>query len=328
MSVYSLSIHADYGCRHSGACCTAGWDIPVELTLYRTLADAHKAGRLTARDPFVVDSTLPQGVSAMVRHESSGPCVFFERDARLCEIHRVLGEGALPAACRHFPRVALRDGRGTFVTLSHFCPTAAASLLRGDVPLEIVKAPPAFPDIDYDGLDAVDALPPLLHPRMLMDLEGYAAWETHMVRRFAVDATPESALDALARDVEDLRRWRPGGAALAEVIAALPPRAPDRRLSADPALGRFSAPVCRYLAARAFANWCAYQGHGLRTILRSLEASLDVLKGEIARACAAAERPLDQQLFIEAVRATDLLLVYRSSREQLAQAWSQAEENG
>lgn len=162
-----------------------------------------------------------------------------------------------------------------------------------------------------------------------MDLEGYAAWEAHMVRRFAVEATPESALDALALDVEDLRRWRPGGAALAEVIAALPPRTPDRRLSADPALGRFSAPVRRCLAARAFANWCAYQGRGLRTIL--LIARGDARRAQERsrpRVCGGRERPLDQHLFIEAVRATDLLLVHRSSREQLAQTWSKAEENG
>jgi hypothetical protein len=28
--VFALSIHADYACRHSGACCSAGWTIPVE----------------------------------------------------------------------------------------------------------------------------------------------------------------------------------------------------------------------------------------------------------------------------------------------------------
>ena len=47
MPVYSLSIHADYRCRHSGACCTADWDVPVELPLYKTLGEALSAGRLT-----------------------------------------------------------------------------------------------------------------------------------------------------------------------------------------------------------------------------------------------------------------------------------------
>src|SRR5688572_4924245 len=35
--VFSLSIHADYKCRHSGECCTADWDVPVELPVYRSL---------------------------------------------------------------------------------------------------------------------------------------------------------------------------------------------------------------------------------------------------------------------------------------------------
>jgi hypothetical protein len=47
-AVYSLSIHADYRCRHSGACCTADWDVPVELPLYKTLDDALAAGRVAA----------------------------------------------------------------------------------------------------------------------------------------------------------------------------------------------------------------------------------------------------------------------------------------
>ena len=36
----SLSIHADYRCRHSGVCCSADWDVPVELPIYKTLNEA------------------------------------------------------------------------------------------------------------------------------------------------------------------------------------------------------------------------------------------------------------------------------------------------
>ena len=38
--VFALSIHADYRCRHSGACCSADWDVPIELPVYRTLKQA------------------------------------------------------------------------------------------------------------------------------------------------------------------------------------------------------------------------------------------------------------------------------------------------
>ncbi|MGE5360921.1 MAG: hypothetical protein ACM3NQ_18035, partial [Bacteroidales bacterium] len=56
LPVRSLSIHAHYSCRHSGACCTAGWPIPVEPDTTRGLLEAVAEGRLrvgTARDESV-----------------------------------------------------------------------------------------------------------------------------------------------------------------------------------------------------------------------------------------------------------------------------------
>ena len=41
--------------------------------------------------------------------------------------------------------------------------------------------------------------------------------------------------------------------------------------------------VGRYLAARAFASWCAYQGSGLRSHIASVRTSLGVLMVEVAR---------------------------------------------
>lgn len=74
----------------------------------------------------------------------------------------------------------------------------------------------------------------------------------------------------------------------------------------------------RYLAARAFGSWVAYQGSGLAAVVRSLDAALAVLCVEIARACARAWRPLDRGLFVEAVRRTDLLLVHYVDRQRFA----------
>src|SRR5690349_18004185 len=217
-SVFALSIHADYKCRHSGACCTADWDVPVELPIYRSLDERLRLGALQvaphAREllPFIVEPDLPEDAAAMLERTDRGECVFFERGSRLCIVHRDAGEAALPATCRHFPRLAVADGRGTFVTLSHFCPTAASMLFRDDVALEIVERPAAFPLADYDGLTVTaDDLPPLLSPSMLMDAEGYTAWERHMVRRCAADRSPESVVASLAADAAALRSWRPGG---------------------------------------------------------------------------------------------------------------------
>src|SRR5258705_7257023 len=88
--VYALSIHADYKCRHSGACCTADWDVPVELPLYRTLDDALKTSRLapaaTADEgtaPLIVDDALPEDAAAMAARTSPGDCVFYHRHSGL-----------------------------------------------------------------------------------------------------------------------------------------------------------------------------------------------------------------------------------------------------
>src|SRR4030095_15063922 len=134
--VRSLSIHADYRCRHSGQCCSTHWDVPVELAVYRSLTAALAENRLltsvSARDlaPFVVEPDLPDGAAAIFTRTRSGRCVFLQPRTNLCIVHRDLGFDALPLTCQHFPRVAIQDPRGIFITLSHFCPTAASMLFR------------------------------------------------------------------------------------------------------------------------------------------------------------------------------------------------------
>jgi len=118
--------------------------------------------------------------------------------------------------------VAVTDDRATTVTLSHFCPTAAAMLFR-DVQLSVVEVPPSFNSVrEYEGLDARGVLPPLLRPGMLMDLESHHAWERHIVRVLDDDGhTPESALAQLADDAERVRTWRPGDGELVDKIPGL-----------------------------------------------------------------------------------------------------------
>jgi Fe-S-cluster containining protein len=371
--VYSLSIHADYRCRHSGECCSTEWDVPIELPVYRRLSDALASGRLRGvAQPeeeggalLVTGDDLPGDAAAMFARTAEGRCVFFHGGSRLCTVHRDLGEEMLPATCRHFPRVAVRDQRGTSISLTHYCPTAAAMLFREDVPVEIVTSPPAFPPADYDGL-AVDpeSWPPLLHPRMLMDLEGYSAWERHMVARCAnLGASPETVLATLTRDARILRTFAPGGAALAEMVGTLPaslvqspphegldaslgmhaevmnavpeelkPEPDEHDLpevyarSVAPVWTSWHAPLNRYLAAKAFANWTAYQGRGLLSIVRGLEAALALVRVEASRQCRHARRPLDAALLLEAFRGADFALNHLAIGEDLAAAWSAAED--
>jgi Fe-S-cluster containining protein len=364
--VYSLSFHADYRCRHSGECCTADWDVPVELPVYRSLTDAIAAGRVTPiqKSAFLTEPDLPEGAGAMLDRTPTGDCVFFARGTNLCVVHRDLGEAALPATCRHFPRLSVRDARGTFITLSHFCPTAASMLFRDDVAVEIIAAPPAFPPAEYEGLVVKpDDWPPLLNPRVLMDLEGYGAWERHMVGRCAALVhSPEAVLATLRRDAAVLRRWKPGGPSLADAVAALPrelvaatPHAslgPSLQLHAaamravpdelkpppdehrlDEAFGRyvapmwpaFSAPLNRYLAAKAFATWTAYQGRGVATIVRGLECALALVRVEAARQCRETARALDEVLLLEAFRWADFTLNHLAAGDELAEEWSAME---
>src|SRR4051812_31291768 len=232
VSVFALSIHADYRCRHSGACCTADWDVPVEVALYRSLDEALHSARLVpaieapeASASLIVDGDLPDDAAAMVARTSTGDCVFYHRGSGLCVIHRDLGEPMLPATCRHFPRLAVRDTRGTFISLTHYCPTAAASLFREDVPIEIVRAPAAFPEAAYEGLVIEgEDWPPLLRPDVLADPDSYTAWERHMVERCAAPRlSPESVIATLERDARRVRAVLPvTGASIAAAIAQLP----------------------------------------------------------------------------------------------------------
>lgn len=367
--VYALSIHAHYRCRHSGVCCSADWDVPVEVPVFRTLQDALRAGALvppgTPHDggDLLVTEDLPDDAGAILARTASGRCVFHHASTGLCVVHRDLGEPALPATCRHFPRLAVADPRGTFISLTHFCPTAAAMLFE-DVPLAIVEDPPAFPLADYEGLTVdAEAFPPLLTPRMLMDLPGYAAWERHMVARCADGAASvESVLATLARDVSLLHDFDPLHETLVARIASLPAdvlSAPtpaslrdslawtagvraampdDLRPAPDtvdlepayqayvrPVWARWQAPLRRYLAAKAFANWTAYQGRSLMAVIRGLTAAIALVRVEAAKRCHDASTELDADTLREAIRQADFMLNHLAVGEELAEAWSKGE---
>jgi Fe-S-cluster containining protein len=227
---FCLSLHAGYACRHSGACCTAGWTIPIERPAFDRvrahIGDAQSALNFRRRGP------LPEGAAAIVGVREDGACAFYESDrGRLCAIHRELGADALPSACRQFPRVVVHDPRAMRISLSHFCPSAAALLLSSSRPT-IITAPP---NVDLggavDGLDAREALPPLLQPEMLMDFDGYAAWEAHAIDVLGRDdLSSAEAIATIAAATNDLERWRPGHTPLTDAVA----HAFERTRACDP----------------------------------------------------------------------------------------------
>jgi Fe-S-cluster containining protein len=341
----ALSVHARWRCRHSGACCRAGWAIPIEAPAFERVR-LHFGARKDRL--FKTGGPLPEGAAAILGTEG-GACVFLdEEDGRLCAIHRDLGADALPVACRQFPRQALHDRRGAIITLSHYCPTAAALLI--DRPsLEIVEAPGHLRlDDRLEGLDALEALPPLLTDDMLTDLPGYDAWERAALRVLTTHAgSAAEAVEAIGLATGRAAAWRPGQGDLAQAVAAaftdlsvrLPDSTPEddvRRMGmaiaavprglrapemaplasagrpawnqASAVLEAYDAGVRTYLGARLFGNWIAYYGHGLATVVEYLRICHAVLRLEAVRARDAAAGAREQ--IIEAFRASDWLLVH------------------
>jgi Fe-S-cluster containining protein len=286
-----LSFHAAYRCRHSGACCRAGWSIPFDGDERQSV----QALRL-AQGSFTPDGTA-------ARH-SDGTCSFLVPGSGLCAIHHAGDHMTLPLSCRMFPRVVLHDGRGTMISLSHFCPTAAALLFEsGDSwpPAGIVEAPGALTGVGpLDGLDAREAWPPLLRPGVMMDLESYAAWERLGVELLTREGiAPAVSLDVLSSATTRITRWSPAGdTPLLHVVrdsfGMLAP--PTDVLEPE------QQALKRWLAARLFGNWIAYQGDGLRAIVDYLRNCVAVFTGQLEHHGSA----------FEAVRRSDLQIVHRA----------------
>ncbi len=167
----------------------------------------------------------------------------------------------------------------------------------------------------------------------------------------------------LASDAATLKTWRPGAERLDDFVmrlpdARVPVTAPDSlagsfRLSDEvvtaiphdlkpapdrvgldaayatrvlPVWATFQRPINRYLAAKAFASWTAYQGLGIAAIVRGLEAALALVRIEASRHARDAGRALDRDLMLEAFRSADFALNHLAVGEDLAAAWSGHED--
>jgi hypothetical protein len=201
-----------------------------------------------------------------------------------------------------FPRIVLHDARGTFVSLSHFCPTAARLLFDAPGDGTIVPAPAALANIgELDGLDARGEWPPLLRARVMMDPDSFAAWERRSVSLLTrATISADTALAELQDVTARICKWAPGGAQLLQDVVHTAFDRHDDDSAHGTVMPVEEIALKRWLAARLFGAWTTYQGDGLATTLRYLRACLDTFRRE---------RDVDGDA-LEAVRRSDLDMLH------------------
>ena len=115
----------------------------------------------------------------------------------------------------------------------------------------------------------------------------------------AKGSRPRVSLDALAVTTDRITSWQPGGATplLHAVRDAFGTLAPPTDV-----LEPHEQALKRWLAARLFGNWIAYQGDGLQAIVRYLRGCLATFTSELARDGSA----------LEAIRRSDLQILHHA----------------
>src|SRR5206468_111837 len=119
--------------------------------------------------------------------------------------------------------------------------------LLSTAPLSIVEAhAPLRLDSAMEGLDASDALPPLLRPGLLCDIAGYDAWERAGIATFAcTDRSYEACLGEIALATDAIYGWKPGleplTARVARAFSEPPAASPSPTSDHDGALARVAS---------------------------------------------------------------------------------------
>lgn len=305
-----LNFHLPYSCRDSGICCTSGWPIPVEGASVALIEEtiARKVIPLRVEPWLVAAGDAPDDVAGLLAVRENGHCVFFEAGERGCSIHSVK-----PAGCVHFPYVCLIDQRGVHVTLSHYCPTAAALLFEGNDPIAIVDGPAPVAGESVEGLDARDSLPPVSGDASgrLMSFDELDAWQRDQVAQAKIgefQSDDVALFDRARRSVPAPWTWPDAPSQVESMWWSL----------VAPRWHFFSDALTRYAAAKAYASWSLYMGDGIDAAIGSARIAAAVLRVEAARQCGWSGRQLDRELLTEAIRQSDLLLVHYADPQLLA----------
>lgn len=290
-------------------CCTAGWPIPVEKSRVAAIEEviARNVIPLRVERWLLGGPDAPDDVAGILAARDSGHCVFFEAGRPGCSVHDVK-----PAGCHHFPYLCLIDQRGVHVSLSHYCPTAAALLFEHSGAVAIVEGHAPTGDDDVEGLDARESLPPMsADRRTLMSFEDLSAWERERIAHAKIEDlhADDVALFNHARSaVPAPWTWPAPPDHLEEIWWAL----------IAPLWPNFEEVLANYAAAKLFASWSLYVGDGVEAATHTARIASAVLRIEIARQCGRFRRAIDRELLIEAIRQSDLLLVHYADPALLA----------
>lgn len=349
--VRALSFHSQYKCQNTGVCCSSGWEVAVEDDVESRLTTemAQGLGPLpNGSAGFQAMQGPPAGCSSSLRLVGeTGACWFRDEPARACAVHRNYGEGALPSACRQFPRSSVLEADCVSVSLSHYCPTAAGLLFGGSPDFRVVREPPAFPsDWPFEGLDARGAYPPLLRPGVLLGFDGLRVFEDRAVAVLSREPL-WAALATIGAAVESARAWTADAGPLREVVAesfaredgrstgeprATDPRPvllaaltegtrpsvglPDFKTDSPAVSGLADLALRKYLASRLIAAWIMFQGNDLRSVARYLRLCLDTA---FLFCSAHAAEDSEASRWKEAVRNADLWILHYCDPDLLAQ---------
>ncbi len=126
-----------FRCTCCGACCQAGWQVPLDPY---DAAALRRAATLPALHGLMPDDALQPAPGGGAFLGGGGEaCPLLRGDLR-CALHAVAGAEALPVPCRNYPVDVVATPWGSEVYLELTCPTAVGLLAA--TPFALVRDPP------------------------------------------------------------------------------------------------------------------------------------------------------------------------------------------
>ncbi len=215
----------NYRCNGKGCCCKAGWRIGLIERDVAVLTDAargtpHEARVLAVLEagrsaPFGDLMPTPGGAARRpevgeIPKDDAGACAFVAADG-WCELHRDLGEEALPRVCQSFPVLAGAEvgseGPVTGTAWELLCPEVARTLVAATQPARLVSAPTGLARafVPDPWLATPDAVPIADEGGHRASRAAARAFREGLAARLG--AAPDRPFSVLGEALGELLRW-------------------------------------------------------------------------------------------------------------------------